>query len=115
MTSASALAEKFLGSDYRIKWRALGTALAGGAAFAAATGPVGFVLGAGRAIYALGTTFLATLEASIVDYYDEIGAEITALFRPEIDVGVFQLPYALFGVLLAFGAAAYIWQTWGAD
>jgi hypothetical protein len=102
----SALVTSLITRKDRIKWTALGAALAGGTIHALFIGVVRGVISVGAAIDLFVGGLVGTFERQMTRYFDSFTRQLGQAWTFDIDLGLFQLPVNLVLVLVAFGILA---------
>ncbi|NEU56749.1 hypothetical protein [Halorussus sp. MSC15.2] len=100
--SRDALITSLLTRDNHIKWGALGVALTGSTVYAIFIGVVRGVISVGAAIDLFVGGLVGTIERQTTRYFDSFTRQLAAAWTFEIDLGLFQLPFNLVMVLVAF-------------
>lgn len=102
----SYLVDKFITSNDRIKWGALGAALTGGTIYTVYIGLVRGVLSVGAAIDMFVGGLVGTVVSQGDRFFESMNRQLGDVWTLEIDLGLFQLPFNLVVVLLALAVLA---------
>jgi hypothetical protein len=98
----SALVTSLITRKDRIKWTALGAALAGGTIHALFIGVVRGALSVGAAIDLFVSALVGTFGRQTTRYFDSWTRQLGEAWTSTIDLGVAQLPFNVLLVLVAF-------------
>lgn len=102
MVNRERLVQQFLTDDNHIKWGALGMALTGGTVYSVAIGVGQGILSVGATIDLFVGDLVGTFLSQVTRFFDAANRQLGEMWTLGIDLWVFQLPFNLVIVLVAF-------------